>query len=162
MYISGRPLRAGRWRCSRAVLPCSASARQSSTTRARVRSFKLERSAGPVCVDNLAVSDGPGTVVALRPVGEVTARSEPSLLRLLDSDKTGQISRACDRLSSFCDVETPKKVELASEKKAAASHLNLPHIIELPITQEYVEPQISQAQIKNGIFVITETCRVKS
>ncbi|KAI8432253.1 hypothetical protein MSG28_004693 [Choristoneura fumiferana] len=130
MYISGRPLRAGRWRCSRAVLPCSASARQSSTTRARVRSFKLERSAGPVCVDNLAVSDGPGTVVALRPVGEVTARSEPSLLRLLDSDKTGQISRACDRLSSFCkklrrtisDVETPKKVELASEKKAAASH----------------------------------------
>lgn len=100
MYISGRPLRAGRWRCSRAPPPQSA--RQSSTTRARVRSFKLERSAGPVCVDNLAVSDGPGTVVALRPVGEVTARSEPSLLRLLDSDKTGQISRACDRLSSFC------------------------------------------------------------
>ncbi|XP_050344532.1 glycogen synthase kinase-3 beta isoform X5 [Nymphalis io] len=68
--------------------------------------------------------------MALRPVREVAARSEPSLLRLLDTDKSGQLSRARDRLSSFCkklrrsisDVDTPKKTELASEKKTAASH----------------------------------------
>ncbi|XP_046968146.1 glycogen synthase kinase-3 beta isoform X1 [Vanessa cardui] len=68
--------------------------------------------------------------MALRPVSEVAARSEPSLLRLLDTDKSGQLSRARDRLSSFCkklrrsisDVDTPKKTELASEKKTAASH----------------------------------------
>ncbi|XP_047534301.1 glycogen synthase kinase-3 beta-like isoform X5 [Vanessa atalanta] len=40
--------------------------------------------------------------MALRPVSEVAARSEPSLLRLLDTDKSGQLSRARDRLSSFC------------------------------------------------------------
>ncbi|KPI92535.1 Protein kinase shaggy [Papilio xuthus] len=68
--------------------------------------------------------------MALRPVGEVGARSEPSLLRLLDADKNGQLSRARDRLSSFCkklrrtisDVDAPKKAELASEKKTATSH----------------------------------------
>ncbi|XP_047534296.1 glycogen synthase kinase-3 beta-like isoform X1 [Vanessa atalanta] len=68
--------------------------------------------------------------MALRPVSEVAARSEPSLLRLLDTDKSGQLSRARDRLSSFCkklrrsisDVDTPKKTELASEKKTASSH----------------------------------------
>ncbi|XP_039756784.1 glycogen synthase kinase-3 beta isoform X3 [Pararge aegeria] len=38
--------------------------------------------------------------MAHRPVGEVTARSEPSLLRLVDSDKSGQLSRARDRLST--------------------------------------------------------------
>lgn len=76
--------------------------RQSTTRRARVRSSsKLECSAGPVCFDNLGVSEGPATV-AFRPVGEVVARSEPSLLRLLDTDKSGQLSRARDRLSSFC------------------------------------------------------------
>lgn len=79
-----------------------ASDRQSTTTRARVRSsVKLECSAGPVCFDNLGVSEGASTV-ALRPVGEVAARSEPSLLRLLDTEKSGQLSRARDRLSSFC------------------------------------------------------------
>ncbi|XP_026493942.2 glycogen synthase kinase-3 beta isoform X1 [Vanessa tameamea] len=68
--------------------------------------------------------------MALRPVSEVAARSEPSLLRLLDTDKSGQLSRARHRLSSFCkklrrsisDVDTPKKTELASEKKTASSH----------------------------------------
>ncbi|CAH2090390.1 unnamed protein product [Euphydryas editha] len=68
--------------------------------------------------------------MALRPVSEMAASSEPSLLRLLDSDKNGQLSRARERLSSFCkklrrtisDVDTPKKTELASDKKTAASH----------------------------------------
>nr|XP_026493942.1 glycogen synthase kinase-3 beta-like isoform X1 [Vanessa tameamea] len=68
--------------------------------------------------------------MALRPASEVAARSEPSLLRLLDTDKSGQLSRARHRLSSFCkklrrsisDVDTPKKTELASEKKTASSH----------------------------------------
>ncbi|XP_045773927.1 glycogen synthase kinase-3 beta-like isoform X1 [Maniola jurtina] len=68
--------------------------------------------------------------MGLRPVGEVTARSEPSLLRLVDADKSGQLSRARDRLSTcfkklrrtISDVDTPKKTELASEKKPAASH----------------------------------------
>nr|XP_026493950.1 glycogen synthase kinase-3 beta-like isoform X8 [Vanessa tameamea] len=40
--------------------------------------------------------------MALRPASEVAARSEPSLLRLLDTDKSGQLSRARHRLSSFC------------------------------------------------------------
>lgn len=67
-----------------------------------MRSYvKLECPGGPVCLDTLKVSDGPSTM-ALRPVSEVAARSEPSLLRLLDSDKSGQLSRARDRLSSFC------------------------------------------------------------
>ncbi|XP_034832895.1 glycogen synthase kinase-3 beta-like isoform X8 [Maniola hyperantus] len=38
--------------------------------------------------------------MGLRHVGEVTARSEPSLLRLVDADKSGQLSRARDRLST--------------------------------------------------------------
>lgn len=54
-------------------------------------SGSMDRSAGPCCVAE----------VALRPVGDVTVRSEPSLLRLLDADR-GQLSRARDRLSSFC------------------------------------------------------------
>lgn len=49
----------------------------------------------------MGVAEGPPTS-ALRSIGEVTVRSEPSLLRLLDSDKSGQLSRARDRLSSFC------------------------------------------------------------
>nr|XP_032518548.1 glycogen synthase kinase-3 beta isoform X6 [Danaus plexippus plexippus] len=48
----------------------------------------------------MRVTEGPAMV--LRPVGEVTARSEPSIQRLLDNDKTGQLSRARDRLSTFC------------------------------------------------------------
>lgn len=40
--------------------------------------------------------------MALRPVGEVAARSEPSLCRLLDADKSGQLTRARERFSSFC------------------------------------------------------------
>lgn len=95
--IEARPLRGGA-----AVFSPRAFGRQSTTTRARVRSSaKLECSAGPVCFDSLGVSEGPATV-ALRPVGEVAARSEPSLLRLLDTEKSGQLSRARDRLSSFC------------------------------------------------------------
>lgn len=62
---------------------------------------KLEHSAGPVCVETLGVSEG-SVAVALRPVGEVTVRSEPSLVRLWDIDKSTQFSRARDRLSSFC------------------------------------------------------------
>lgn len=98
------------WISTRAEVPGGAAAtvpayrdsgRQSNTTRARVRSsVKLECSAGPVCFDNHGVSDGPAS--AIRPVGEVAARSEPSLLRLIDNDKSGQLSRARDRLSSFC------------------------------------------------------------
>ncbi|XP_061376973.1 glycogen synthase kinase-3 beta isoform X2 [Danaus plexippus] len=76
----------------------------------------------------MRVTEGPAMV--LRPVGEVTARSEPSIQRLLDNDKTGQLSRARDRLSTFCkklrrtisDVDTPKKNDLASEKKPVSSH----------------------------------------
>ncbi|CAH2041390.1 unnamed protein product, partial [Iphiclides podalirius] len=83
----------------------------------------------PVCLDKPVAPDGAGAM-ALRPVGEVAVRSEPSLLRLLDVDKNGQLTRARDRLSSFCkklrrtisDVDTPKKTELATEKKAATSH----------------------------------------
>ncbi|VVC97468.1 unnamed protein product [Leptidea sinapis] len=64
------------------------------------------------------------------PLGETGPHSEPVLFRILDSDKSGQLSRACDRISSFCkklrrtisDVDTLIKGELASEKKGTASH----------------------------------------
>ncbi|VVC97470.1 unnamed protein product [Leptidea sinapis] len=36
------------------------------------------------------------------PLGETGPHSEPVLFRILDSDKSGQLSRACDRISSFC------------------------------------------------------------
>lgn len=76
--------------------------RQLATTHARARSSaKLEFPVGPICLDSLRVSDGPATRT-LRSVGEVAmaARSEPSLLRILDTDKSGQLSRARDRLST--------------------------------------------------------------
>nr|XP_037873041.1 glycogen synthase kinase-3 beta isoform X11 [Bombyx mori] len=38
----------------------------------------------------------------MRPVGDICVRSEPALLRLLDTEKSGQLSRARDRLSTFC------------------------------------------------------------
>lgn len=76
--------------------------RQFATALARVRySAKLECPVGPVCVDTLRVSDGAATM-ALRPVGEVASCSEPALLRLLDNDTSGQLSRARDRFNYFC------------------------------------------------------------
>lgn len=74
---------------------------QYTTTRVRVQYFKLERSAGPVCVDIFGGTEEPAAV-ALRPVSDIAVRSEPSLLRLLDTDKNTQPTRARDRFSSFC------------------------------------------------------------
>ncbi|CAG9100797.1 unnamed protein product [Plutella xylostella] len=94
---------------------------QCSTSRARARSSgKLERPAGAPCA-------GWGGDVGARPVAAV--RSEPSLLRLQLLD-TSQLHRARHRLNTFCkklrrtisDAETPKKAELASEKKASGTH----------------------------------------
>lgn len=112
-----------------AVASRCADDRQSTTRRARVRSSsKLECSAGPVCFDNLGVSEGPATVT-LRPVGEVAVRSEPSLLRLLDTDKSGQLSRARDRLSSFC-----KKLRRTISECPSFSFLDVPHVCQCPLS----------------------------
>lgn len=93
-----RPLRGGVLLCG--VRRQLTTDTQSASKRARERSSaKLERSAGPVCVGGL----GPdAAAVALRPVGEVSVRSEPSLVRLLDNEKPGQLNKARERLSSFC------------------------------------------------------------
>lgn len=94
--------------------------------RGRVRyTAKLDRPRGPVCLDSMRVTEGPAMV--LRPVGEVTARSEPSIQRLLDNDKTGQLSRARDRLSTFCKKlrRTISEFVLTVRIKVHAVHLTI-------------------------------------
>lgn len=86
----------------RGVAKCRTVWRQFATTRGRVRSSaKLECSVGPVCLDTLRVADSAANMT-LRPVGNVASCSEPALSRLLDTDKSGQLSRARDRFSYFC------------------------------------------------------------